>query len=254
LLSIRSGSAARAALINFLSTCTARARPTPRWPAFLDSQCARRHHPRPKFEATVSLASATTCSRPTARACTNPPSREILQVDHCRSSLRGLHAVLFAGEAGAADSHRGSFAFTIRQVELVESPRRRLRFRLEALTQTRKRCFSCWAALPRDRAVAPATVGCGSANTYDIEVWAAGPERLPRRVLARISSDFQARRMNLHFKTGRGQKPIRPYFEWLGPLLAAPCSWRSLKLIQQCRRQDHHSQALRGPLCVRTDG
>jgi seryl-tRNA synthetase len=63
-------------------------------------------------------------------------------------------------------------------------------------------------------------MGFGSAKTYDLEVWAPGQGSYLEVSSCSNCEDFQARRMNLRFKTETGEKKFPHVLNGSGTALA----------------------------------
>jgi seryl-tRNA synthetase len=77
-------------------------------------------------------------------------------------------------------------------------------------------------------------MGFGSAKTYDIEVWAPGQGRYLEVSSVSNCEDFQARRMNLRYKTETGENKFPHILNGSGTALAR----LFVALIETCQQPD----------------
>ena len=116
----------------------------------------------------------------------------------------------FRREAGAAGKDtRGLLrVHQFDKVELVryEDPRRSLQA-LEELTGEAESILQALGLRYRVLLLAAGDLGSSSAMTYDLEVWAPGVGRWLEVSSCSIFTDYQARRANLRFRRGSGEKP-----------------------------------------------
>jgi len=86
-------------------------------------------------------------------------------------------------------------------------------------------------------------MGFASAKTYDIEVWAPGQGSYLEVSSCSNCGDFQARRMNLRFKSDSGENRFPHILNGSGTALAR----LFVALIETCQQADG-SVAIPGPL------
>jgi seryl-tRNA synthetase len=77
-------------------------------------------------------------------------------------------------------------------------------------------------------------MGFGSAKTYDIEVWAPGQQQYLEVSSCSNFEDFQARRMNLRYKTSSGENRYPHILNGSGTALAR----LFVALIETCQQVD----------------
>jgi seryl-tRNA synthetase len=77
-------------------------------------------------------------------------------------------------------------------------------------------------------------MGFGSALTYDIEVWAPGQGQFLEVSSCSNCEDFQARRMNLKFKTAGGENKFPHILNGSGTALAR----LFVALVETCQQSD----------------
>jgi seryl-tRNA synthetase len=116
----------------------------------------------------------------------------------------------FRREAGAAGKDtRGLLrVHQFDKVELVryETPERS-REALEELTREAESLLELLGLPYRRVVLATGDLGFSAAMTYDLEVWAPGVERWLEVSSCSTCTDYQARRANLRFRRGAGEKP-----------------------------------------------
>lgn len=78
-------------------------------------------------------------------------------------------------------------------------------------------------------------LGAASARTFDIEVYAPGADRWLEVSSVSWCRDYQARRANIRYRPGPGERP-RPVHSLNGSGLAVPRVWAGL--METCRRPD----------------
>lgn len=147
---------------------------------------------------------------PTAEVpVTNLHREEILLQD--RLPIRyTAYSPCFRREAGAAGADtRGLLrVHQFDKVELVryEAPERS-REALEELTEEAEKILRIFELPYRVLKLAAGDLGFSSRMTYDLEVWAPGVERWLEVSSCSTFGDYQARRGNLRFRRGGGDKP-----------------------------------------------
>lgn len=144
----------------------------------------------------------------------------------------------FRREAGAAGKDtRGLLrVHQFDKVELVryETPERS-RDALEELTREAEEVLRRLGLAYRVVLLAAGDLGFSSALTYDLEVWAPGVETWLEVSSCSVFTDYQARRANLRFRSGPGEKP-RFLHTLNGSGLALP---RLLvALLESCQEED----------------
>lgn len=116
----------------------------------------------------------------------------------------------FRREAGAAGKDtRGLLrVHQFDKVELVryEAPERSLEA-LEELTGEAEAVLKALGLTYRVLLLAAGDLGASSAMTYDLEVWAPGVGKWLEVSSCSVFTDYQARRANLRFRRGSGEKP-----------------------------------------------
>lgn len=116
----------------------------------------------------------------------------------------------FRREAGAAGKDtRGLLrVHQFDKVELVryEAPERSLEA-LEELTAEAEAILQSLGLAYRVVLLAAGDLGASSAMTYDLEVWAPGVQKWLEVSSCSVFTDYQARRANLRFRRGAGDKP-----------------------------------------------
>jgi seryl-tRNA synthetase len=116
----------------------------------------------------------------------------------------------FRREAGAAGKDtRGLLrVHQFDKVELVryEVPERSLEA-LEELTAEAETILQSLGLAYRVLLLAAGDLGASSAMTYDLEVWAPGVQKWLEVSSCSVFTDYQARRANLRFRRGAGEKP-----------------------------------------------
>jgi len=116
----------------------------------------------------------------------------------------------FRREAGAAGKDtRGLLrVHQFDKVELVRYERpERSREGLEELTREAEGLLEALGIPYRRVLLAAGDLGFSSAMTYDLEIWAPGVEQWLEVSSCSTFTDFQARRANLRFRPGPGEKP-----------------------------------------------
>lgn len=116
----------------------------------------------------------------------------------------------FRREAGAAGKDtRGLLrVHQFDKVELVRYERPdRSRAALEELTGEAETVLQRLGLAYRVLLLAAGDLGFSSAMTYDLEVWAPGVEKWLEVSSCSVFTDYQARRANLRFRPGPGEKP-----------------------------------------------
>jgi seryl-tRNA synthetase len=147
---------------------------------------------------------------PTAEVpVTNLHRDELLGVD--RLPVRyTAYSPCFRREAGAAGKDtRGLLrVHQFDKVELVRYERpERSREALEALTREAETLLERLGLTYRRILLATGDLGFNSAMTYDLEAWAPGVGRWLEVSSCSTFTDYQARRANLRFRPGPGEKP-----------------------------------------------
>jgi seryl-tRNA synthetase len=147
---------------------------------------------------------------PTAEVpVTNLHRDELLSAD--RLPIRYVaYSPCFRREAGAAGKDtRGLLrVHQFDKVELVRYERpERSRQALEELTGEAEVVLQRLGLAYRVVRLAAGDLGFASAMTYDIEVWAPGVEQWLEVSSCSTFADYQARRANLRFRPGPGEKP-----------------------------------------------
>jgi seryl-tRNA synthetase len=144
----------------------------------------------------------------------------------------------FRREAGAAGKDtRGLLrVHQFDKVELVryETPERS-RDALEELTREAEEVLRRLGLTYRVVLLAAGDLGFSSALTYDLEVWAPGVETWLEVSSCSVFTDYQARRANLRFRTGPGEKP-RFLHTLNGSGLALPRLM--VALLESCQEED----------------
>jgi seryl-tRNA synthetase len=116
----------------------------------------------------------------------------------------------FRREAGAAGKDtRGLLrVHQFDKVELVRYERpEESRAALEDLTREAELVLQRLGLAYRVVLLAAGDLGFSSAMTYDLEVWAPGVEKWLEVSSCSVFTDYQARRANLRFRPGQGEKP-----------------------------------------------
>jgi len=83
----------------------------------------------------------------------------------------------------------------------------RSRAALEELTGEAEAVLQALGLPYRVLLLAAGDLGASSAMTYDLEVWAAGVGKWLEVSSCSVFTDYQARRANLRFRPGKGEKP-----------------------------------------------
>jgi len=153
----------------------------------------------------------------------------------------------FRREAGAAGKDtRGLLrVHQFDKVELVryETPERS-REALEELTGEAEAILQALGLSYRVLLLAAGDLGASSAMTYDLEVWAPGVGKYLEVSSCSVFTDYQARRANLRFRPGPGEKP--EFVHTLnGSALALP---RLMVALLETYQKDDGSVVLPEPL------
>jgi seryl-tRNA synthetase len=116
----------------------------------------------------------------------------------------------FRREAGAAGKDTRGL-LRIHQFDKVELVRyevpERSREALEELTREAEVVLQRLGLAYRTVILAAGDLGFSAAMTYDLEVWAPGVEKWLEVSSCSVFTDYQARRANLRFRPGPGEKP-----------------------------------------------
>jgi len=147
---------------------------------------------------------------PTAEVpVTNLHRDEILSIEELPVRYTA-YTPCFRREAGAAGKDtRGLLrVHQFDKVELVryEAPERSLEA-LEELTGEAEAVLKALGLTYRVLLLAAGDLGASSAMTYDLEVWAPGVGKWLEVSSCSVFTDYQARRANLRFRRGSGEKP-----------------------------------------------
>ncbi len=147
---------------------------------------------------------------PTAEVpVTNLHRDEILSIEELPVRYTA-YTPCFRREAGAAGKDtRGLLrVHQFDKVELVryEAPERSLEA-LEELTGEAEAVLKALGLTYRVLLLAAEDLGASSAMTYDLEVWAPGVGKWLEVSSCSVFTDYQARRANLRFRRGSGEKP-----------------------------------------------
>ena len=147
---------------------------------------------------------------PTAEVpVTNLHRDEILSIEELPVRYTA-YTPCFRREAGAAGKDtRGLLrVHQFDKVELVryETPERSLEA-LEELTGEAEAVLKALGLTYRVLLLAAGDLGASSAMTYDLEVWAPGVGKWLEVSSCSVFTDYQARRANLRFRRGSGEKP-----------------------------------------------
>ena len=129
----------------------------------------------------------------------------------------------FRGEAGAAGvGTRGMIrVHQFDKVELIKITRPENSYQeLEKLTANAERVLQLLGLHYRVVQLCTGDMGFASAMTYDIEVWAPGQGQYLEVSSCSNCEDFQARRMNLRFKTPEGENKFPHILNGSGTALA----------------------------------
>jgi seryl-tRNA synthetase len=129
----------------------------------------------------------------------------------------------FRGEAGAAGvGTRGMIrVHQFDKVELIKITRPENGYdELEKLTANAERVLQLLGLHYRVVQLCTGDMGFASALTYDIEVWAPGQGQYLEVSSCSNCEDFQARRMNLRFKTAEGENKFPHILNGSGTALA----------------------------------
>jgi seryl-tRNA synthetase len=129
----------------------------------------------------------------------------------------------FRGEAGAAGvGTRGMIrVHQFDKVELIKITRPENGYdELEKLLANAERVLQLLGLHYRVLQLCTGDMGFASALTYDIEVWAPGQGQFLEVSSCSNCEDFQARRMNLRFKTGEGENKFPHILNGSGTALA----------------------------------
>jgi len=129
----------------------------------------------------------------------------------------------FRGEAGAAGvGTRGMIrVHQFDKVELIKITRPENSYEeLEKLTANAERVLQLLGLHYRVVQLCTGDIGFQSAMTYDIEVWAPGQGQYLEVSSCSNCEDFQARRMNLRFKTAAGENKFPHILNGSGTALA----------------------------------
>jgi seryl-tRNA synthetase len=129
----------------------------------------------------------------------------------------------FRGEAGAAGvGTRGMIrVHQFDKVELIKITKPENSYdELEKLTANAERVLQLLGLHYRVIQLCTGDMGFGSAMTYDIEVWAPGQGQYLEVSSCSNCEDFQARRMNMRFKTAQGENKFPHILNGSGTALA----------------------------------
>jgi seryl-tRNA synthetase len=152
----------------------------------------------------------------------------------------------FRGEAGAAGvGTRGMIrVHQFDKVELIKiTPPEQGYAELEKLVADAERVLQLLGLHYRVIQLCTGDMGFASAMTYDIEVWAPGQGQYLEVSSCSNCEDFQARRMNLRFKTGNGENKFPHILNGSGTALAR----LFVALVETCQQSDG-SVAIPAPL------
>jgi len=184
---------------------------------------------------------------PTAEVpVTNLHRDEILDAEDLPLRMTA-YSPCFRREAGAAGKDtRGLLrVHQFDKVELVryETPERS-REALEELTGEAEAVLQSLGLAYRVLILAAGDLGASSAMTYDLEVWAPGVGKWLEVSSCSVFTDYQARRANLRYRPGPGQKP--EYVHTLnGSALALP---RLMVALLESYQEEDGSVTLPEPL------
>ena len=148
---------------------------------------------------------------------------EILAGEATADSLLRLHARVFAAEAGAAGvGTRGMIrVHQFDKVELIKIVKPENGYdELEKMVANAEKVLQLLGLHYRVILLCTGDMGFGSAKTYDIEVWAPGQGSYLEVSSCSNCEDFQARRMNLRFKTETGENKFPHILNGSGTALA----------------------------------
>ncbi|MGA2556035.1 MAG: serine--tRNA ligase, partial [Verrucomicrobiota bacterium] len=143
----------------------------------------------------------------------------------------------FRGEAGAAGvGTRGMIrVHQFDKVELIKITRPENGYEeLEKLTANAERVLQLLGLHYRVLQLCTGDMGFASALTYDIEVWAPGQGQFLEVSSCSNCEDFQARRMNLRFKTAAGENRFPHVLNGSGTALAR----LFVALVETCQQPD----------------
>jgi len=143
----------------------------------------------------------------------------------------------FRGEAGAAGvGTRGMIrVHQFDKVELIKITRPENGYdELEKLVANAERVLQLLGLHYRVIQLCTGDMGFASAMTYDIEVWAPGQGQFLEVSSCSNCEDFQARRMNLRFKTENGENKFPHILNGSGTALAR----LFVALIETCQQPD----------------
>jgi len=143
----------------------------------------------------------------------------------------------FRGEAGAAGvGTRGMIrVHQFDKVELIKITRPENGYEeLEKLTANAERALQLLGLHYRVLQLCTGDMGFASALTYDIEVWAPGQGQFLEVSSCSNCEDFQARRMNLRFKTAAGENKFPHVLNGSGTALAR----LFVALVETCQQPD----------------
>ena len=143
----------------------------------------------------------------------------------------------FRAEAGAAGvGTRGMIrVHQFDKVELIKIIRPEESYEeLEKLTANAERVLQLLGLHYRVLQLCTADLGFASALTYDIEVWAPGQGQYLEVSSCSNCEDFQARRMNLRFKTAGGENKFPHVLNGSGTALAR----LFVALVETCQQPD----------------
>lgn len=148
----------------------------------------------------------------------------------------------FRGEAGAAGvGTRGMIrVHQFDKVELIKITRPEKSYEeLEALTANAERVLQLLGLNYRVVQLCTGDMGFASAMTYDIEVWAPGQGQYLEVSSCSNCEDFQARRMQLRYKTAEGANKYAHILNGSGTALAR----LFVALVETCQQAD-------GSVCI----